>query len=55
MLSQREDADMAKGQKRSSREVKKPKKNKSAAPAPSGSPWPTLDKTQADPNRGRKK
>jgi len=48
---------MAKGQKRSSREAKKPKKNKSAASAaaPSGSPWPTLDETQADLNRGRKK
>jgi len=47
---------MAKGQKRSNREVKKPKKAKSAAPVPAaGAAWSTLERIQPTAAASRKK
>jgi len=39
--------DMSKNQRRGNREVKKPKKEKSAAVATSGEPWPNIEKLKA--------
>jgi hypothetical protein len=38
---------MSKNQRRGNREVKKPKKEKSAAVATSGEPWPNIEKLKA--------
>ena len=48
---------MAKGQRRSNREVKKPKKERSAsnpAPQAGGMPWPTLEKMKSQEHAKKK-
>lgn len=47
---------MAKGQRRGNREVKKPKKDKSATPAaPMGAAWTTVEKLEEREKLARRK
>jgi len=47
---------MSKNQRRGNREVKKPKKEKSAGAqvATSGTPWPTIERLKAAQDRNKK-